>query len=154
MIFFGGGSLNTPKIGKSFGYRWLLDHHMKSLHSHEIEKNQNCGQCEKSFSCKQSLQRHIETVHSKIKRIKCENCEVAYTDVRLLRRHIIRAHDQSNEGQLSQKISLKKEFKCDKCDKYLQSKDFLKTHIKVVHDGEKNYKFLSLKCCFLIFIQT
>ena len=45
------------------------------------------------FSCQGSLNRHIATIHNKIKAFSCPKCNEAFTEKGTLTRHILSKHD-------------------------------------------------------------
>ncbi|XP_059609059.1 zinc finger protein 227-like [Phlebotomus argentipes] len=75
---------------KSFRYKTLLKHHMKSHEkTDEAFKCPESG-CGKSFHSDKNLKSHIAT-HSR-KRFKCADCDKTYSEFRSVRAHIKRDH--------------------------------------------------------------
>ena len=60
---------------------------------HRKEKSYKCEFCEKSFSLKPRLARHIVIVHEEKKIRKCNNCDAKFGDKRDLRRHTAAKHE-------------------------------------------------------------
>ena len=87
-----------------------------------------CDTCNKAFTARGDLKRHIKCVHYKIKDFKCDKCDYMCSIKSRLKTHIKRVHDKI------------KDIKCDKCDYMCSTKDHLKTHIKCVHDKIKDFK--------------
>ena len=86
-------------------------------------KKHICSKCGKIFSSSGVLNRHILTVHEKVRHFKCELCESSFYDKKAFRVHKESVH----EG--------KKPFKCDICNKSFAQKGNLNTHISSVHNG-------------------
>ena len=110
-----GGKLNTnPR---------QLSRHLKT---HTGEQSDKCQFCEKSFSNNANLQRHIRSTHQDEKPYDCPYCgESTQTEINL-RGHIKRNH--------------KDERKCEYCDKRFINIGNVRRHIRMVHDGERNYQ--------------
>jgi len=87
-----------------------------------------CDKCNKVFTTKSDLKRHIKHVHDKIKDIKCDKCEYTCSTNTRLKLHIKSVHEKI------------KDFKCDKCHYMCSTNGDLKQHIKQVHDKIKNFK--------------
>ena len=80
-----------------------------------------CDICEKSFTQKASLNRHIKSVHENSKPHKCDICELSFSEKGTLKRHIQSVHLNS------------KPHKCDICEQSFTQKGHLKKHIQSVH---------------------
>jgi uncharacterized Zn-finger protein len=87
-----------------------------------------CDSCKKSYSTRQSLQRHISNVHKGLKSFSCTLCDSKFANSQGLKHHIAAVH----EG--------KKPFKCQTCDSSFASNQQLKRHISAVHEGQKPFK--------------
>jgi len=85
----------------------------------------NCEHCNKSFGRKDSLIRHINTVHLKMKPFKCDHCNESFGEKSDLKRHINTVH-----------LKLKP-FKCDHCNESFGMKQQMKSHINVIHINPK-----------------
>ena len=108
--------------GKSYKWSENLNYHMDYTH---LKKTLQCPQCEKSFSTKQTVARHIKVVHEGIpveKNHICDKCSRSYSDNGKLMRHIKTFHDKIYE------------FKCEICPKEYAKKDQLKHHMESVHE--------------------
>ena len=86
------------------------------------DKNFKCTECPSSFDYKDSLKKHLKTVH-KID-FFCNQCCEHFTSKTLLETHYKDQH--LKKGQ--------KMFPCDRCDKILTRQTLLKKHIQVVHE--------------------
>lgn len=95
-----------------------------------------CDKCEKDYSSKGSLKRHIDSVHLGIKRYKCpvKMCTYVFDNSTGLKHHL----DRHNGV---------KKFKCtfDKCTSSFISKAELKTHLNR-HTGTKKFKCTFYNC--------
>ena len=67
-----------------------LKGHISSIHEGGTHK---CDLCNKGFSSKDRLRRHVTTVHEKLKNYKCTYCETAYGQKGDLNRHIRKVHN-------------------------------------------------------------
>merc|ERR1712242_277433 len=92
-----------------------------------------CQICEKSFTLKRSLTRHISTMHKESnttrvhegkKDFRCQICEKSFTLKASLNRHIRTVH----EGI--------KDFDCHFCEKAYTDRRSLKRHVATVHEGK------------------
>jgi len=82
-------------------------------------KIHNCNQCDKKFSQKSSLKKHIQTVHEKLKPYACDQCDLKFGEKCSLNRHIKGVHEKL------------KPFSCNQCDYKCGQKADLKKHIKI-----------------------
>ena len=63
-----------------------------------------CDKCDSVFTTKGYLQRHIKTIHDKIKDFECSLCEYKCSENSSLKQHIKSVHDKI------------KDFKCSLCE--------------------------------------
>ena len=96
---------------------------------HEGVKNHECETCGKSFGISSELKKHIARVHEGIKKYKCQYCNARFSEKANLANHIRRIHEKK-------KIN----YTCEFCEEVFTRKDYVKAHIQRVHDGKKNYK--------------
>ena len=82
---------------------------------------QTCTQCGKMFNTPNNLKQHITNVHSE-KRFKCEQCEKIFSTIASLNAHKNAVH-------------VLKTFKCDQCKYRSKRNSDLKKHINLVHNG-------------------
>lgn len=112
-----------------------------------------CTDCGKSFGKKSGLDRHILTVHEKIKAFKCEadGCHGAFGEKSQLTKHM-RIHTERDQSYCSfckqQFENIKNHFDlfhqdltyaCDFCFKRFSKQSSLNIHVKVFHTMEKNF---------------
>ncbi|XP_023326996.1 zinc finger X-chromosomal protein [Eurytemora carolleeae] len=88
-----------------------------------------CDHCEKSFSLKDGLNRHIRAVHFKLKDKSCQHCNYRSAESFNLRMHIARVH----EGR---KVSLP----CPFCNKNVVS---LQWHLEQYHKDQDYSGFIA-----------
>ena len=91
-----------------------------------------CDQCDREFTEKARLQTHVDFIHNNIKQ-KCEFCDKTYGGEGFeanMKRHLLQCHSNDTDENA---------VKCNQCDKKFFSKDYLKSHIKAVHDGIKDH---------------
>ena len=79
---------------------------------------EKCDICNKLFSNKSSLTKHIKSVHEKIK-FKCEICDKEFSQEDNLQRHKKAVHSKNIE------------FKCVVCERKFSRKDNLLAHKNV-----------------------
>lgn len=96
-------------------------------------KRYECSQCQRSFTKKDGLIRHIR-IHTGEKPYKCNECDKHFTQ----REHLI-GHSRIHTGE--------KPFECDSCQKTFTEKRSLVRH-KRIHTGEKPYKCKLCDQCF------
>ena len=94
--------------------------HTKRSHSDSAKETVKCEQCEKCFSSKGNLKKHVDNIHEKVNH-KCTTCGKNFTSKSSLSTHVNSIH-------------LKKTaVKCDQCHKTFGRKSVLKIHILDVH---------------------
>ena len=66
--------------------------HVKKTNNKEIIKEYPCDfkGCEKLFSEKRNLNRHIQTVHNKIKQFSCPSCNKIFGAKQVMKRHLLK----------------------------------------------------------------
>ena len=98
---------------------------------HEKIKDHNCLFCDKSFFHRGHLKDHIKCVHEKIKDHACQFCDKSFGLKSDLQKHIKRIHEKI------------KVHKCQFCDKSFAQENILNRHIQGVHkfnEGKKEEK--------------
>ena len=115
-----------------------------------------CSLCDKAYTERKTLQRHVEAIHKKIKHA-CYQCDKSFTQKRVLLQHLRTVHTNVNrracptcgqtftqKGHLDRHIrevhQKLKPHKCDECGKEFGQRQNLKTHTKTVHQGVKPHK--------------
>ncbi len=83
-----------------------------------------CTLCDKSFSCKAYLTRHVKFVHEKLKPFPCTLCNKSFAYDSDLSRHVKRIHEKL------------KPFSCTLCNKSFGYKNILSKHVKQVHQKQ------------------
>ena len=73
--------------GKSFSDDMKLNQHKKKFHE-RVKDNRQCDTCGKSFHKPHELRRHIYTVHEGHKDFYCELCDKFFTERKNLKKHI------------------------------------------------------------------
>ena len=78
---------------------------------------------------------------------KCETCERQFSFRFSLHRHISKAHEEkishkkvNMNNHIESVHEGKKKFKCDKCDKAFSQKSNMTKHINTVHEGNKPFQ--------------
>ena len=107
---------------KTFKKSKNRDEHVKAVHNKIKDADLSCSQCEKSFMSRQSLNYHIDVVHtSSSAEVKCPVCDAKLGHSVSLERHM-KLHKESLELH-----------QCSLCQKQFTRKDNLTVHKKVVH---------------------
>ena len=99
----------------------------EKLHE-KIRDQYTCSFCKKIFARKGNVKKHIEAVHSKLRKYRCNICELIIeliTDNTPLRNHILRHKNDTRS------------FQCATCEKAFKLEVDLKGHIKVTHEESK-----------------
>ena len=104
-----------------------FDDQESSRNKTKIESQNICDICNKSFSNKTYLERHVTIVHDELREHKCEICGITF--------------GQKNELQfhLKKVLYLVKPHKCDSCDRSFIQKNYLDMHVKIVHENLRAY---------------
>ena len=87
-----------------------------------------CVLCEFKCPVNTNLQKHIKSVHNKIKDFECELCDFKCTGKGNLKQHVRYTHDKI------------KDIKCELCDYICSVKTNLQKHIKSVHNKIKDFE--------------
>eukprot|EP01083_Nonionella_stella_P178865 633239_1 len=64
----------------------------------------SCESCDKTFTLKNNLKRHISDVHDYIRKFKCDSCDKNFSRKSTLKQHVNEVHEQIRK------------FSCDSCD--------------------------------------
>jgi len=101
------------------------------------ERNFQCSKCEKAFTLKASLKKHLANIHSSTKPIKPFKCSKCPKTFRI--RAQLKAHMNSVHSSI-------KPFKCHICTSSFKMKGQLKEHVRFVHGTEKRRKLNKTEC--------
>ena len=101
--------------------------------------------CDKSFSHKHLMERHILSIHEAIHNgkgsFKCSLCEVTFTTEFCLKRHYTAAHEGKSPFKCTQEVQeIKKPFDCEICNKIFSRNAHLRSHVETVHEKKRPYK--------------
>lgn len=97
---------------KWFEMRYLLNAHQKT---HSGAKNHECSLCQKRFTTKTNLNRHIRVFHQQQKFYKCSSCQKKFSQLSILRVH--------------QSVHMaERAFNCDICNNAFKSEVHLRVH--------------------------
>ncbi|XP_067144744.1 zinc finger protein 271-like [Centruroides vittatus] len=112
--------------------------YLRVTRSSHSKRNHTCDLCQKTFVSKEILQAHLN-FHIRKKPFSCTTCNQKFSWLFLLRRHL---KEYNTEKQIeidhkirhlssslkNRKVSKRKHFRCDICDKLLTSKGHLERH--------------------------
>ena len=100
--------------------------------------------CDLAFSELGKLNRHIKTVHEKIKNHICSICGKGFFRLYDLKRHLkTNMHYGPKEEPVTEDNTILTENdnnKCDQCGKVYGKRASLKSHIKFVHENVRNHE--------------
>ena len=107
-------SINRMQYLMASGY----PRHLKT----HAEKIVACSQCDKTFSSKENLQKHVTNVHTENskKPVHCPKCGKGFISNQVL------------EGHMNMHLGLKP-YKCDLCETSFQNPSNKLAHMKKVH---------------------
>ena len=111
--------------GKSISYL-KLSQHIKSVH---CQPKFSCKECDKIFTRKDSLAKHINAIHLKIQKFNCQSCHFKSNQKSNLERHILRKHSPNST-----------EYACNQCDYRTKIKYVLQSHIESKHFEQNLFK--------------
>ena len=115
-----GKSLNSEENSSAMKER--------STKKAKVKEQNICVICNKYFSTKIYLKRHVTTVHDEGKQYKCDVCSTIFGQKGALKIHFTTIHRDI------------KAYKCESCEKIFSRKFHLKTHSKSVHEKIKAHK--------------
>ena len=142
--------------GKKFGVASVLKQHVNKHHG---EGRRKCPHCEKTFEGKTILNKHIRKNHQALQKVQCSTCGKTVLDLEkhLMRNHgakenlqcgqcgkkfdnriKLASHEYSSHTERIQKQVEIEMVKCDLCEMMFR-KNYLKWHVKEVHDKIKDY---------------
>ena len=77
----------------------------------------------------------MQAKHSTARPFACEYCSATYATAPALYGHRIRKHNVNKSGE----FVAKKMFPCDLCGKMLTSNTKLTNHVRIIHEGAKDF---------------
>lgn len=134
--------LNCPSCSKSMTRRHYTKHHKASCSKERVLKCDICGR--EGFCNSSTLQDHIRAKHTLERPFKCDYCNKAFPAASHLAHHRMKKHRVNSKGELQQKVV----FPCNFCGKTLTTKPKLLAHVKVIHQGIKDFTCKSCKKSF------
>ena len=95
-----------------------------------------CQLCKNSYGCKSELERHIKssTKHKKQRANMCKHCGLYFDKIEDIEIHVKDKHAKKLSEGMMNKSGMNK---CDLCDKVFQNFSTLKSHKKIIHEGER-----------------
>jgi len=112
-----------------------INRHKKRVHSHTKSTEKiHCNVCGKAFSNKESLDSHVQYIHTLGTNNQCEICNKMFSRIASLKKHKKSKHN-----------SIKQDYECPECNKQLSCRDSLMGHIRNIHEERKEV-LLCVKC--------
>jgi len=134
--------LNCPSCSKSMTRRHYTKHHKASCSKERVLKCDVCGR--EGFCNTSTLQDHIRAKHTHERPFKCDYCNKAFPAASHLAHHRMKKHRVNSKGELQPKVV----FPCNFCGKILTTKPKMLAHVKVIHQGIKDFACKSCKKSF------
>ena len=134
--------------GSTFARKFELQKHVKIIHDKVLpEKRFKCTvhPCKAAFSHKGHWSEHLKKIHGEKNPYKCQICsDVEFSTKNELTHHTKNIHDVNIKAERFGKMILadrfSAQFSCDICLKNFPTKQEIKEHLKLVHEGRKPYK--------------
>ena len=146
--------LKCAECGKKLRSEFALECHLRAVHYSHLFESYQCNFCEKSFSVKQTLSKHIRNAHGsssgKKRTQACKFCKKQYAisgvythektcrksdtfaehncpecNMKFCRKEVLKKHIARKHSQTS--------FKCEMCFKRYRTKAYLESHISEQH---------------------
>jgi len=134
--------IDCPSCSKSMTRRHYTKHHKASCSKERILKCEVCGR--EGFCNPSTLQDHIRAKHTHERPFKCEYCNKGFPAASHLAHHRMKKHRVNSKGELQPKVV----FPCSFCGKILTTKPKLLAHVKVIHQGIKEFTCPTCKKSF------
>ena len=105
-----------------------LKKHILAVHRnyHNSKKDYRCDSCDKTFSTKANLMKHIKVIHQSAQ-FNCHLCSKVFIYKHLLIKHISAVHYNIRD------------YKCESCDTGFKNRSNLQRHISTVHENIKHH---------------
>ena len=115
----------------------------RHMRIHRKERPYSCpqAQCEKHFYTKDSMEKHVRTVHQKLREFPCNICDKSFSDNYKLNRHVNVVHMGLKDygTPLNKNPNQTKSFPCTFCDKLFVTNGQRKRHVDAVHHKLKPF---------------
>jgi len=100
----------------------VFERHQRLVHSDEHAHLTQCNVCNRRFSSKDSLRKHIENIHMNMKKFSCEICDAGFaTQAGLVK------HNEKEHGGVKHRVC------CPLCGKEYANEPALQYHIARIH---------------------
>eukprot|EP00090_Calanus_glacialis_P022186 TRINITY_DN34235_c0_g1_i1.p1 TRINITY_DN34235_c0_g1~~TRINITY_DN34235_c0_g1_i1.p1 ORF type:complete len:519 (-),score=110.42 TRINITY_DN34235_c0_g1_i1:69-1580(-) len=127
--------MKCPTCQKTVKVWYYEKYHKKTCGENSVVYQ--CDICTKSgFVNSVTLQNHVRAMHSDEKPFTCEHCDKSFSRSESLSKHRALNHGVNYKGE----AITRKLYSCDYCGKLLTSKTKLVNHVKVIHEGIKDFK--------------
>lgn len=114
---------SAGKCYQTFESMDAMNYHVSTYHAKGVKKTVICYLCEKTYTFRKDLQKHVISAHTRFRHFNCPfpMCLSRYNQYSNLKRHISTVHANSDT------------FKCSKCPKIFYRKVLLKHHMADEH---------------------
>jgi DNA-directed RNA polymerase subunit RPC12/RpoP len=125
--------MRCPSCGKVLSSRHYEKHHRAACTGELVL---SCGLCGRAGFCTAAtLQDHVRARHTMERPYTCRLCGRAFPAASHLAHHRAKKHSVNSRGELQPRAT----FPCPECGKVLTTRPKLQAHVRVVHQGIKDY---------------
>ena len=129
-------TLEDPALKINLRKRKLLQENDE--HSKKQEGQFVCENCNKMFSSKKGVKRHIFRVHENQNAFECKSCDYVSSDKSNFERHVRSVHDKQKPLNVH---------KCEYCNYDSINKSNIEKHVKSIHEKQKPSNVFNCKYC-------
>ena len=153
--------LTQAELEQSSGKKIMPE---EDLYEKVVPNQFRCKECGKVFKNRSGIKRHVESVHSKIKRFFCPHCHIGFYFKAVYEKHVRNIHQRSPNAkedsdfpvltELIRPEDIKQErhqqeeepeevlpdqYICDQCSKVFKTRSILQLHVNRVHAKIKRF---------------
>ena len=98
-----------------FHSRQAKEYHENAEHI-DVQEDETCDICEKTFSAKVCLKNHQKYAHSEDKTHACVLCDVKFKQKKDMRTHVLHVHGFNMSKSMYGNLEEPERYECDMCD--------------------------------------